>query len=337
MIPAAPQSRADRATLLQRLRAVDATTLGVLNLSPAMLHETWSAALSGFDCAPRGLDLRGMTVVIIGAGTVYTALLPWLVLLAEAGATVRVKPAHGQERVVTTLAAITGATVHVWKGGEAGPEARALHDADVIIAFGSNETIAALRARAPRGAQFFGFGARFGLAYAQTLADADIAAIVRDVALYDTDGCMSPVGVVTPEALDAGALDALAAAMQAAEQRWPRGAIRPEDAATIRARAFLARAFGQVREGPAWTVLQLPPRLFSPFALPRVLTVYPGLTDLEPYAALLGTVAGSAPDADARRFCALGAMQTPPHDGTHEGIDVLGAIARLPGPTPIST
>ena len=160
---------------------------------------------------------------------------------------------------------------------------------------------------------------------------------LRDVALYDTDGCMSPVGVVTPEALDAGALDALAAAMQAAEQRWPRGAIRPEDAATIRARAFLARAFGQVREGPAWTVLQLPPRLFSPFALPRVLTVYPGLTDLEPYAALLGTVAGSAPDADARRFCALGAMQTPPHDGTHEGIDVLGAIARLPGPTPIST
>ncbi len=328
----------DRPTLLQQLRDLDPTTLSVPALSPQMVRETWAAALSGFDCAPRGLNLRGKTVVLIGAATVYTALLPWLVLLAEAGATVKVKPAQGQERLVTALAAITGATVHRWQGGDLEPEAKALHDADAIIAFGSSQTIAALRARAPQTALFFGFGARFGLAYADTLAEREITALVRDVALYDTDGCMSPVGVVTPAALDAGTLDALAGAMHAAERRWPRGAIRPEDAAAIRARVFLARAFGQMREGDGWTVLQLPPHLFKPFALPRVLTVYPGLTDLGPHAELLGTVAGNAPPVAASRRCALGTMQTPPHDGTHEGVDVLGGIAGLPVPPPrIST
>ena len=323
----------DRATLLQRLGELDPTTLAAPNLSPAMVRETWRAALSGFDSPSRGLDLRGKIVVLVGAATVYTALLPWLVLLAEAGATVRVKPAQGQERWVAVLAAITGATIYCWRGGDEESEAVALRGADAVLAFGSDETIAALRARVPSGALFFGFGARFGLAYAAKLGAKEIDGLVRDVALYDTDGCMSPVGLLTPAAIDVGTLDALAEAMQAAEQRWPRGLISAEAAATIRARVFLARAFGQVREGPAWTVIQLPARFFSPIALPRVLTVYPAdaLTDLGPHAHLLGTVAGDAPTAKIPRRCALGEMQAPPHDGTHEGVDVLGPIARTAG------
>lgn len=321
MIPAA------RRPLVEGLRRLDPLGFGVSALSAPMVRETWARALAGFDAPARAMDLRGRTVLLIGSGNVYTALVPWMVLLAEAGATVRVKPATGHEGVARAVAAVTGADVRVWRGGDLAPEADAVRGVDGVVAFGATATIDALRARIPDGVRFLGFGARFGLAVADTLDAGTCAALARDAALYDTEGCMSPAGVLVAEP---PVLDTLAAAMADAERRWPRGAIPAEAAAAIRARTMLARALGEAREGPGWAALRLPIERFSPIALPRVLTVYTGAdrAPLTPYLPLLGTVAGHAPDLPALRRCALGAMQEPAHDGIHEGVDVLAALSR---------
>lgn len=318
--------------VLDRLAALDPTAWG-LDLSAPMLQATWRAALDGFPGTGPNVDLRGANVLLVGSANVYTALLPWMVLLTDAGANVRVKPARGQHDAITEMANVIGASgrkcvVAGWKGGEdLLVEKAATDEADAVIAFGSAQMLAALAARSR--APVIGFGPRFGVGVLRTEADEEaIAGAVRDVAFYDSRGCMSPAGVFVGGD-PVGALDAFAAAMAEAEARWPVGAISGAEAAAIRARVMLTRATGgAVRQGPGWTVLYSPDR-FEPIALPRVLSVHPisTLAAVLPYTEHLGTVAGDAPELPALRRCAPGAMQTPEHDGTHEGVDVMARIA----------
>jgi hypothetical protein len=320
--------------MLNRLAALDPTTWG-LDLSAPMLRATWQAALNGFRGPGRSVDLRGVNVLLVGSANVYTALLPWMVLLTEAGASVRVKPARGQRTAITEMATAIVASggncvVAGWKGGEdLELEKAATDEADAVIAFGNARTLAALGARSR--APVIGFGPRFGVNVLRSQPnDEAIAGAVRDVAFYDSRGCMSPAGVfVGGDPIRA--IDGLAAAMAEAEARWPVGAISGAEATAIRARVMLTRATGgAVRQGPGWTVLYSPDR-FEPIALPRVLSVHPisRLAAVLPYAEHLGTVAGDAPELPALRRCAPGEMQTPGHDGTHEGVDVIARIAGL--------
>ncbi len=317
--------------MLTQLHALNPTSWGI-PLSDAMLWETWRTTLAGFPDHPRDVDLRGRTVLLIGSANVYTALVPWIVVLRQAGARVRVKPARGQ---VAALAAITeglGADLCVWRGGEdPDAELQAFDGVNGVIAFGGAEALEALRARTPATAMFFGFGPRFAVAACERIGEPEARGLARDVALYDTRGCMSPAAVF---ATDAG-IPLLVNAMAEAEALWPRGPISGAEAAAIRARKLLTRAAtGTVLEGSGWTVL-VSNAPFSPVALPRVLVVHPvnALPQVNPYVGQLGTVAGdAAPTLQALRRCVIGEMQAPTHDGTHEGVDVLGALAR-----PLST
>ena len=347
----APEVRRDT---LARLRALDPTRWGI-PLSASMLRETWQCALAGFSATPRGLDLHGRTVLIVGSANVYTALLPWMVLLTEAGAAVRVKPARGQEDAVRAMAGAIAAesarrpatkdrlTVLSWRGGnDDEAEAAAIRGVEAAIAFGGQEAIAALRAKADvvaPGAQFFGFGPRFGIGVAEDLADGDTAdRVVRDALLYDGRGCMSPAAVFTATS-PRMALSRLSAAISDAEA-WVKepGALSDAEAAGIRERVMLTRATGglvvQGQKGghPNLTgpTLLYSPSHFRPFALPRVVVLHPMqlLPAVLDWQERLGTVAGDAPDLPALRRCAVGEMQIPVHDGTHEGIDVLGRISR---------
>ncbi len=51
-----------------------------------------------------------------------------------------------------------------WKGGEGGPEATFLAQADCVMAYGGNDTLAALRAKVPVTARFLPHGHRIGFA-----------------------------------------------------------------------------------------------------------------------------------------------------------------------------
>ena len=194
-----------------------------------------------------------------------------------------------------------------------------------MVAFGGSEALAALTRRSRA---VLGFGPRFGISVLPPDPDADaVGAAVRDVALYDTRGCMSPAAVLSE---GPPPMDLFATRMAEAQERWPIGAVSPMEAAGIRTRIMLTRALGgEVRQGPGWVVLYS--ERFDPIALPRVLCVHPtsALPAVSAHVAHLGTVAGNAPEIPALRRCALGQMQTPRHDGVHEGIDVLRWIADL--------
>ena len=68
-----------------------------------------------------------------------------------------------------------------------------LSSADAVIAYGSDETLAALRARIPAGKIFVGHGHRASLGIVWQDADfASCAGAARDASLFDQQGCLSP-------------------------------------------------------------------------------------------------------------------------------------------------
>ncbi|HEY7980402.1 MAG TPA: acyl-CoA reductase [Candidatus Eremiobacteraceae bacterium] len=81
-----------------------------------------------------------------------------------------------------------------WPGGDIAAEADAIADVGAVIAFGTDATIEAVRARVPAEKHFIGYGTRYSLGLVTAGKDlvmaADAAAV--DVCLFDQAGCMSP-------------------------------------------------------------------------------------------------------------------------------------------------
>jgi hypothetical protein len=321
----------DLPAALERLAALDPTGWGT-GLSAENARACWDATLGDLDrnaiLAP--LDARPpAAVLIVCSGNVFTAPLPWMLHLRARDVRVLVKPASGQEAAIDAMAAcIPGVEVRRWRGGDVEREAEALREVEGVIAFGAAPALAAIRSRLPDGVVWLGFGPRFGVSVVERLTEAT----VEDFALYDGHGCMSPAAVFARH----HDLGAAAAWMEEAESRWPRGEVDPVDAANTRARVMLARAAGRKVVGSGWVVLELPPRHFSPVALPRVLVIHPFQdvqdvrTAIAPWRSQLGTVATDIGGLylGAPRMCAPGRMQHPTGGRVHDGIDVLGALWR---------
>ena len=309
------------------LRALEPAGWG-LPLSDTMAAITWAEAVDALEAADLAAPVPGRAprrAAIIVAANVYTAPLPWIAQLVARGVEVVVKPARGQLAAITAIAGcFRGVSVRPWIGGDLDAEAAALADVDGVIAFGSAETIAALRSRVR--VPLCGFGPRFGVAVVETVGPE----VVTDATRYDGRGCMSPAAVFARS----WAVDTIAGWMAEAQARWPRGRIEAAEAVAIRTRVALGRATGEVRVGDGWAVVVLPARHFSPVSLPRTLVIHPldGVNAVAPFLAELGTVAvdpslaGRAPAAP--RVCAPGEMQRPPVTRWHEGVDVLGALWR---------
>jgi hypothetical protein len=321
----------DLSAALAHLGALDPAAWGT-GLSEANARACWTAAVGDLDPVALSAPVAGRpprAVLIVCSGNVFTAPLPWMLHLAARGVRTLVKPATGQEAAVAAMAdAIGGVELRAWRGGNVDAEAAALAEVDGVIAFGGAPALAAIRARLPPGVVWLGFGPRFGVSVVHTLT----AATATDHALYDGHGCMSPAAVFARS----HDLAAAAAWMEEAEARWPRGAVDPVDAATIRARIMLARAVGRKVVGTGWAVLELPTAQFSPVALPRVLVIHP-FADVEevraavaPWRSQLGTVATDIGGLylGAPRMCAPGRMQHPTCGRLHDGIDVLGSLWR---------
>ena len=337
-------------TILSRLRALDPAGWGT-GLSPANVRACWSEALDDLAAADLTGPLPGSApacALIIASANVFTAPLRWLLHLCLRGVPVRVKAARGLIGATRAMCApIPGAAVQDWRGGDDRALRLALSgDPDApadpagtpaagVIAFGRQETMDAVRAACaalPSPPPLLAFGPRFSLGWSAATPPALAADIARDLARYDSRGCMSPAAWICPDPDP----DALAAALAGAQTRWPRGEVTPAEAAALRSRTLLARAAGAVRSGDGWTLLLLPARHFSPAPLPRTLTVHPDAPDLPAdLLARLSTLAhdGSAPPwlcAAATRRCAPGEMQRPPAGPWHDGQDVLSALWRAP-------
>ena len=338
---------------LTRLAAVDAAGLGT-GLSPAGARAAWAAAIEGAASADASRPLPGRaphTVAIIASANVFTAPLEWAWALSQRGVRVILKSARGLAPVGETLATyLPGVEHHPWRGGDVEAEAAALRACDAALVFGSAETIATVRARAP--VPVLGFGPRFGVAHVPTFTPALARAVGLDHALYDARGCMSPTAVATDDTSAAGQL--VAAAMTELAETLPRGEVSAAEAVQLRALTMLARATGQLWTGPDWIVVALPLAHARAYALPRAVVLHAAtLGDLGAalgdFSGQLGTIAlPGAPESDLRghpgliaalglhglppaRVCAVGEMQRPPGNrALHDGIDVLGALWSLP-------
>ena len=297
------------------------------------------------------------SVVIIASDTTIGVALPALAFALCAGAHVTVK--DRDDLLVAAFAETLaeewpelGARIvaSAWDAGDAAGRA-ALRAADTVVAFGRDDTLAAIRAELRPDARFVGFGHRTSVAYVAreflaTERDARAAAhaAARDVLLYDGDGCLSPHalfvergGAVTPRAF---ALE-LARACDEVAVEFPAGYAELDPAAAAYRRAALFRASqgtGELFCGVTapHLIAYHPPGDEPPPLLRRTAGVYPvdgpdeALGYLRRHALPLEALAfAGEPRADlaalavasgAARVAPLGRLQQPPLAGEHGGI-----------------
>jgi hypothetical protein len=245
-----------------------------------------------------------------------------------------------------------------------GDSADALLMADCVVASGSDETVAAVGARVRPPRRLVTYGHRLSVSVlgsaalrGSRLLDA-AARLALDVALWDQQGCLSPVAAyvvdASTDAADAFA-EALAGALADVEERLPRGAIDKATAARIsqeRADAELRGAAGarvavHAGAGSSWTVVREDTPVVRPAPLHRFVRVLPAsdgaalidaLDSLGPYLAAAAVegfdaetpaLARRLADLGASRICAFGAMQRPPLAWRHDNRGVLTPLARF--------
>ncbi|MGP6158495.1 MAG: acyl-CoA reductase [Vulcanimicrobiaceae bacterium] len=234
-----------------------------------------------------------------------------------------------------------------WNGAA---DADRLGNADVVVAFGRDDALRAIRAALPAQARFLPFGHRTSVGYVSRASLGDEAAArrvargaARDALLYDGEGCLSlhalfveRGGALEPERfarLMAAACDELAV-------EFPVGT-RPSDprveAYRKRLRFRAAQGTGALycgHHGPHLVAFDLPRDEPPPF-LPRTLGLYPVDAPGDALAFLrlhrlpleaFATDDDPAPElrdaalaAGASRLTLLGRLQDPPLGGEHGG------------------
>lgn len=266
-------------------------------------------------------DLAGRRVRVVLAASVATAPLRALALpLLRGAASVTVKPSRHQARFVALLA------------GADAPDGPFDH----LIAYGADDTLAALRAALPPGATFEGRGHGFALSVVRTTDHAAAAArVAEDVAWYDQRGCLSPQAVIVTAGAPLSFAEHLDRALSEVARWLPPGPLDLGLGAAVMQWQGVQRATARrFWRGDGHAVaLHDAPALGSPGA--RQITVAgtddPGLLSLVreygPALTALG-VAGPAGDLAtvegfAGRVVEAGALQDPPLDGPE---DVRGAL-----------
>ena len=250
-----------------------------------------------------------------------------------------------------------------WRGGDAGLEAALFAEGDCVTATGSDETLAAIRARLPVKTRLLGYGHRvsFGYVAHEVLSGFYTRQIVSrttdDVVAWNQLGCLSPHvvyvqtgGEVPPEKF----AELLADELERREQTDPRGELPAEHAAAIASR----RGIYEVRaahspettqhwcskDSTAWTVVYEADARFQLSCLNRFIYVK-GVRDLAEALQNAGAVYGHVSTVGlgvpehrmtelaaqlagwgVTRVCPLGQMQNPPLAWRHDGRPALGDL-----------
>lgn len=238
-----------------------------------------------------------------------------------------------------------------WEREEREPYRRA----GAVLAYGSDESVAAVRALVPPGVRFLGHGHKISFAVvAREAATAETARrLALDVAMYDQQGCVSPHmafvergGPLSPAGFAAACGEALAAL----EREMPRCKLELNEAAALRSARdeaeFTADALFASQGDLAWAVVHSEQPAFLPSPLNRLLRTY-AVDGLDQVAA---TVAGAAPylqtvafaGSDERRaavvealgalgvsrICPVGRAQQPGPLWRHDGRPTAGDLVR---------
>jgi hypothetical protein len=247
-----------------------------------------------------------------------------------------------------------------WPGGKTEFEDCLFAEAACVTATGSDETLAAVRARMPSATRFVGYGHQVSFAYLTSKAIAGSAvdklavAAATDVIAWNQKGCLSPhVFYVEEGGANGGQLFAarLAEALNHCENTEPRGPLPVEESAVIATR----RASYELRaarlldtlcwfspDSTAWSVVYEAEPRFQLSCLNRFIYVksVPDLTHAlhgaESVQSKVSTVGLAATTAErkalalhlarwgVRRICPIGQMQNPPLSWRHDGRPVLG-------------
>lgn len=322
---------------LDDVRRLDVAAL-CPHLSPPGARAALDAALSALTprALARAVDRPGEphdSAVMVVARTVFTAPLEWAAVLLARGTDLTLKPASDDRAFAEALsdaARVRGLPLTITLDREV------VTRVPLVVAMGSDATIATIGGLVSPEVRYLGFGHRFGAAWLTTEAGFD--ALGDDLALHDGLGCMSPAAVFTAWSLD-DALEALAVTWRRTTERLPPGPLAGIAAAQIREREALARVVGRVVKEPGWSIHALPLDRFRTAALPRSVVLHAGVTG-EAVAALLenhGHVLSTlATDDDqlvvptTARRCSPGEMQYPPLDRLHDGVDWLSATMVVP-------
>ena len=226
--------------------------------------------------------------------------------------------------------------------------------ADAVVVYGSEQTVAALRARVLPGKTFLGHGHKssLGVIWHDPLFESCLGA-ARDASLFDQQGCLSPQVFYVREAQPGSArayAEKLAAAMDQFSGTHPRGPLAIEEKAAIanlRA-AYRFRAAGDLRvalwEGGAhldWTVIYEEDAWFTASPLNRVVFVKPLPPDLAgamgpavDYVGAVGLWPCTEELADRfaalgpSRFCPIGNMQDPSWTWHNGGVARLASLVK---------
>jgi len=247
------------------------------------------------------------------------------------------------------------AQARTWKGGEP-VEDRELRVADAVVAFGRDDSLAAIRRALRPSARFVGYGHRASIGYVDRAALANEASAraaaegaARDLVLYDTEGCMSLQALFVEREAAIAPHDfarMLIDAATVASVEFPAGKLDPRVVTYCTGAAFRA-ALGRgsvLRTPSADTTLVLdPPQHEPPPLLPRILPVYSidspdeceeyvrshGLP-LEAFALAMPseTLADVGARLGAARIARLGEMQSPGPALHHGGRARIGDFIR---------
>ncbi len=226
-----------------------------------------------------------------------------------------------------------------------------LRRADAVIAFGSDETMASLRAQLRWDQKFIAHGHALSLLWVakpHQLTTTQARACARDVLTYDQLGCLSPQSIYVPRGTNISALgEKLVPALEA---EWKSIQPKPKRPLSVAARVAEARdvahALGHRVWLPqnrhlGWTLIHDPDPAFQPSPLHGV--IYLRAVAESKMAAALATVAGRIStigvageissrlenvflSLGASRFCPAGRMQFPPLTWHHDGRPTLGEL-----------
>jgi hypothetical protein len=254
-----------------------------------------------------------------------------------------------------------------WPGGSEAIEEAILAEADAVVAFGDDVSVAEWSRRVswrvasgrivfvPRGHRisvaWIGAGA---LADARGLADR----LSLDLALEDQEGCLSPQAIYVEGGSDAEVLEfarVLAAALEAREREWPLGgeaSLVHHGAAAVQQVRGAAELRGATVIAPGgstrWTVIVESRADFEPPPagrcawIRRVARIEEAAAALQAARGAIATigiagfadparvadVSAAAAGLRASRLCPIGAMQQPPSGWNHDGAPDLVALLR---------
>lgn len=222
-----------------------------------------------------------------------------------------------------------------------------LAQADAMIVFGNDATIAHFRARARATQTFLGYGHRisFGIIFDDP-DNTSAAAAARDASLFDQQGCLSPHVFYIRENAPAYARR-LAEEMANFAKQNPRTPLTPAESASIQALHETTRfraANGEPCElfhGEGWTVILDAAPGFPTTPLNRVIFVKPLPADLaadlaavRQYLSACGIYPATLENAEfaaalgVTRICPIGAMQQPPLAWHQDGQPTLAPLVR---------